>query len=77
LHAWERGKRGIRGVPKKMNVARIGGEGHVQLEDHGLILFVSPCHNLLCEPDDRFKVRVMLILRLRQLSTVRFITDAG
>jgi hypothetical protein len=48
-----------------MKVTRIGGEGHVQLEDHGLILFVGLCHNLLCESDYGFEVGVVLILRLR------------
>lgn len=60
-----------------MKVTRIGREGHVQLEDHGLVLFVSLCHNLLCESDDGFKVGVVLILRLRQLSTVNCNPDAG
>jgi hypothetical protein len=53
-----------------MNVTRIGGERHVQLEDYCLILLVSLCHDLFREPDDGFKVGIMLILRLRQLSIV-------
>jgi hypothetical protein len=48
-----------------MNVTRIGREGNIQLEDYSLVLFVSLCYNLFCELDDRFKVRVMLVLGLR------------
>jgi hypothetical protein len=53
-----------------MHVTRIGEEGNVQLEDYGLVLFISLRYNLFCELDDRFKVGVMIFLRLRQTSTM-------
>jgi hypothetical protein len=61
-----------------MNVTRIGREGNIQLEDHSLVLFVGLCYNLFCELDDGFKVRVMLILRLSQTSSmVNCMANAG
>jgi len=57
-------------VPEKTHVTRIGEEGNVQLEDYGLILFISLRYNLFCELDDRFKMGVMLFLRLSQTSMV-------
>jgi hypothetical protein len=62
-----------------MNVTRIGREGNIQFEDYSLVLFVSLCYNLFCELDDGFKVRVMLILRLRQTqsSMVNCMSNAG
>lgn len=64
-------KEAIKGVSQFfLNVTRIGGEGHVQLEDYGLVLFIGLRHDLFCELDDGFKVGIMLILRLRQLSVV-------
>lgn len=71
-------KRRSKGCLKKLNVTGIGGEGHVQLEDYGLVLFIGLRHNLFCELDDGFKVGIMLILRLRQLSAVHCAgQDAG
>ena len=61
-----------------MDVSRISREGNVQLEDYSLVLFVSLCYNLFCELDDGFKVRVMLVLRLSQTSSmVNCMTNAG
>jgi len=61
-----------------MNETRISREGNIQLEDYSLVLFVSLCYNLFCELDDGFKVRVMLILGLRQTSSmVNCMTNAG
>ena len=49
-----------------MNVTRMGRERNIQLEDYSLVLFISLGHNLFCELDDGFKVRVMLVLSLSQ-----------
>ena len=69
--------KGYQGVPEK-NVTRIGREGNIQLEYYSLVLFVSLCYNLFCELDDGFKVRVMLVLRLSQTSSmVNCTTNAG
>jgi len=53
----------------------IGGEGHVQLENYGLILFISLCYDLFCELDDGFKVGIMFILRLSRVTKVNCMTD--
>lgn len=47
---------------------RISGEGHVQLENYGLVLFISLCYDLFCELDDGFEVRIVVILRLSHKS---------
>lgn len=66
-----------KGCSKKSMRLDIGSERHVQLENYGLILFISLRHDLFCELDDRFKVGIMLILGLRQLSMSICITNAG
>lgn len=71
-------EKGYQRGARKMDVTRIGREGNIQLEDHSLVLFVSLCYDLFCELDDGFKVRVMLILRLSQTSSmVNCMTNTG
>ena len=71
-------EKGFQRGARKMNMTRIGGEGNIQLENYSLVLFVSLCYNLFRELDDGFEVRVMLVLRLRQTSSmVNCMTNAG
>jgi len=46
----------------------IDREEDVQLEDHGLVLFIRFCHDLFCELDDGLKVGIMFVLRLSQIT---------
>ena len=51
-----------------MQYDEIGKGGHIQLEDYGLILFVSLSYYLFCKFDDGFKVWIVLLGRLRDRS---------
>jgi len=72
-----RGTRRSRGriSHRKSIQKRIGEEGHLPLEDYGLIFFISLCYDLFCELGDRFEVGIMSILRLRQVIKVKCMTD--